>query len=757
MNVARALCLGILTILTFAVNHAAAQPSPDGDTSWVRVYDGYLWTGHGQQTRWAVFPDSTHRYGKIRMHYRLKCPDGGCGEWDYTTKIVLLDHTGRIDSVTEVAPAFRVDGAIRDTVEIRWDTTWSTTYDPASGTIDSTRNDPLSIVYYSDPVDAFEPTDTVVAWPAGYTIHFRNDLGAVDSTILAPDTTLYVSTKFAKRPYEVVNSFEIGRLITPYGKWFPKDDEFDWVFDATDYGYLLHDSVEIRAVYDGWTQGSIFSLDFELVDGVPPVDVFRVENVYSGSHEYGNPNNPIEDWLVPTPVKIDSAAKYTRLKITTTGHGFNGTDNAAEFAERTHSVAIDGTTRFNQHLWRSDCGQNPVYPQSGTWYYSRGGWCPGDLVRPDLYDITPYVTPGGVDTIDYNMQPYTNDSLQYPASYIVEAQVLFGHAPNFTNDVEVTGIRRPSDDFRNRRRNPICDMTSPEIAFRNDGSDMLRSVEIRYGINGALDHSKTWHGVLKFMDEAVIALPGIDLGTDAGTFTVELSNPNGTDDEDPSNDTMSSRYDRVATFQNPVSLTLRTDDLANDPSVTNGISYDVQTVDGTVLYHGEGFNDRQTVLDTFDLEDGCYYFVIHDSYAGDGLIPIVGTAGSFILRDAVRRTVYNGGTTPPYLASFGNQEIIPFVVTSASSVSDPAKLADSQVRFFPNPTSGHLTVDISRIGHHGEGTVRVYSLEGKSVLSQPFAAGADTIAVDLTSQSAGTYLVLVNANGTLWSETVVLK
>ena len=51
-------------------------------------------------------------------------------------------------------------------------------------------------------------------------------------------------------------------------------------------------------------------------------------------------------------------------------------------------IAINGQDLYEQHLWRPDCGQNPVYPQAGTWYFPRGGWCPGDVVQYWDYNLT---------------------------------------------------------------------------------------------------------------------------------------------------------------------------------------------------------------------------------------------------------------------------------------------------------------------------------------------------------------------------------
>ncbi|MEO8068543.1 MAG: LamG-like jellyroll fold domain-containing protein [Flavobacteriales bacterium] len=53
---------------------------------------------------WWVFPDATHEYRKVLMHYTLKCDpqttwdNYNCGEWDYLTYNLVHHHTGLLDS-----------------------------------------------------------------------------------------------------------------------------------------------------------------------------------------------------------------------------------------------------------------------------------------------------------------------------------------------------------------------------------------------------------------------------------------------------------------------------------------------------------------------------------------------------------------------------------------------------------------------------------------------------------------------------------
>jgi len=39
--------------------------------------------------------------------------------------------------------------------------------------------------------------------------------------------------------------------------------------------------------------------------------------------------------------------------------------------------------------------------QGGTWWFGRGGWCPGQQVDPWVVDVTAEVTPGQPATVSY--------------------------------------------------------------------------------------------------------------------------------------------------------------------------------------------------------------------------------------------------------------------------------------------------------------------------------------------------------------------
>ncbi|OYT15181.1 MAG: hypothetical protein B7C24_14465 [Bacteroidetes bacterium 4572_77] len=81
-----------------------------------------------------------------------------------------------------------------------------------------------------------------------------------------------------------------------------------------------------------------------------------------------------------------------------------------------------------------------LYPQGGTWFYDRAGWCPGMPVTQQNLDLTPYINIG-VDeevAVDYNVEydPYGN--------YVTEIFFVSYDEPNFNNDAALEEIIAPS-------------------------------------------------------------------------------------------------------------------------------------------------------------------------------------------------------------------------------------------------------------------------------------------------------------------------
>lgn len=196
--------------------------------------------------------------------------------------------------------------------------------------------------------------------------------------------------------------FEIGRYVTPYGV------ECGWSLNVSDYRSFLIGDVILRSYIDTWVDpGWLVSISFDFIVGNPDYAYTSIRKVWNYSNlVYGDNTNPID---IPSyNGYIPSNALASNLRMITTGHGQGNTDNAAEFSYKIHDININDEPTFIHNIWRSDCESNNCSPQNGTWIYDRAGFCPGDKVTPQDFNLLDYINAGSNIKLDYVLQDYFN-------------------------------------------------------------------------------------------------------------------------------------------------------------------------------------------------------------------------------------------------------------------------------------------------------------------------------------------------------------
>lgn len=113
----------------------------------------------------------------------------------------------------------------------------------------------------------------------------------------------------------------------------------------------------------------------------------------------------------PVTVDVPADAKKVELVTLLTGHGGNPPYNCNEFCDHQHVFTVNGVAHresFPEAQTVDGCekrvGEGVVPNQSGTWYYGRGGWCPGQDVAPWVVDVTADVTKGQPNTLTYRTE-----------------------------------------------------------------------------------------------------------------------------------------------------------------------------------------------------------------------------------------------------------------------------------------------------------------------------------------------------------------
>ncbi|NNM94575.1 MAG: T9SS type A sorting domain-containing protein [Bacteroidia bacterium] len=689
---------------------------------------------------WGVFPADTVSYRKVYLNFTLGC-GGSCSGWDYTVQIFLRQNTHHLDSNLVQGPSFTVNGSQMDSVKVKFDTTYKTFYDTVTHKTDSTANSPYTIVQYKICAKPYVPTDTVHWWIAGYYNRYFDTTGKViDSAFVKPDTSMYLTHCPYYSVFDSIASYELARMITPYGGYYPGNWTFPYRFDITDFSSLLHDSVQIEVFYSGWTNGFNATCQFEMITGTPDHNPYKVINMWNGTFPYGSSGNPISNYLVPKPMKIDTAAHATRLRVIQTGHGEDG-NNCEEFCSNYNHILVNHTQAGSTFVWRDNCGMNPLWHQAGTWLFNRANWCPGALVNPYLYDLTNYVTRGATDTLDITCDPYTSPN--GGSVYTFGTSLVYYSAPKFTLDAAVEDIISPNIYAPYTRYNPVCG--SPEVLIRNTGSTTLTSLNFTYGELGGQTYNYTWNGSLPFDDTATVYLPPAYLkSAPSNIFAVTISNPNGGVDQYADNNYMQVKYDTVPTYPSSFIIQLSTNTDAAS------YSYFIEDAGGNIVDNKSGFANSTTYKDTVHLSPGCYHFEL-DAADEQGLYFWDNSYGAGNLY--FKKT--NGFNFKVFQNDFGTSIMQNFYVGNLTGIDNLSENIDYDV--YPNPANRQLSIAGLNASAKTK-QVYIYSSVGQLVYQSVIPSGTDMVNINVSNLSAGLYCVVVsNADGQTVKKVMIAR
>lgn len=614
--------------------------------------------------------------------------------------------------------------------------------------VDSTMNVPVQIITYNDSTN--NPgvvTSTYNVWPAYYHNYLYNAQGvAYDSTLVTPDSTLNEVYYNWYRKFPQVIRYELARFITPYGNNLSLGNGFTWTFDVSDYRTLLADSVHLNA--GNWQE--LLDVKFLLIKGIPPRDPIAVKNLWNGGFNYGTPTDSITH-LQSLNLNIPSNAFNSRWKSRITGHGMDTPNNCSEFCAIPHYFKVNGTQQFSKTVWRDNCDVNPVYPQGGTWIYSRANWCPGAEVWTYDWELTPFTIPGNPVTLNHSVAPYTHTgSWDY---FQIEDQLVTYGGANFTLDAAVEDIISPSTDQMWKRMNPVC--TNPVVKIKNTGSTTLTSLDITYGLVGGVLSTYHWTGNLKFTESATVTLGTFAWLQGATDFTVSVSNPNGGADQYANNNVKLSHFTYPTVMPSQMVIVLKTNNYPQENQ------YTLKDEAGNVIISRSNMAANYTYKDTLNLANGCYTFELTDNASqsggggGDGLsFWNNANQGSGYLQF---RKVTPNATIKTFGSDFGGQIYQQFTVGLTSNVNEYIFTDKALLNVYPNPTDGHVYINVD-FAKRNDGRIEVLDMFGKKVYTHQLTnITADMVEADLSFLKKGIYFVTLRTGDEFVSKKLVIQ
>lgn len=457
--------------------------------------------------------------------------------------------------------------------------------------------------------------------------------------------------------------------------------------------------------------------------------------------------------LQEVSIPLADSSEMFKIKTRLSGHGQVGNGACCEWVPNDHQIKIDGVSRFNWNIWQTtQCGDNPNISQGGTWPYAREGWCPGDQVRENEFEVTPFVT-GDTVKIDYviNNVP-ANDPGQASGNYIVAMDLISYSAPNFQHDAAVIDILNPNNWEYYRKWNPTC--SNPRVVIQNTGEQPLTKCIIRCWISYGDWLEYEWTGNLAFLEKETVEIPVTDLAwwrdySGEQTFHVQLYAIEGYPDLDEydQNNHLNTKFDAPEMIDGPFFIWCTTNNKASENK------YRLEDASGNILFERTGLTNNTQYKDTFDLAPGCYSVIIEDTDS-DGIgfwysSQVEGeTTGTFRLRKV-------GGSYIEFFPSdWGNYHRYNFSVGFGLGVKEE-ELAH-EIAIFPNPTNGIAMIEVS--GYVGnEANLIIYDMMGRPVHSEVMnATGTFAEAqVNLSHVPSGNYIVKIITKDQVYTKELI--
>lgn len=701
----------------------------NGDTTLVKVHNRTHLNWNGNFDKWGYFNNQNKSFQRVWLKYTIGCPDKGCSEWDYTTRVIARKRTGIIDSTLKQAPFFKVDNTIKDTLFASTLPTYDYSFNSTTKQTDSVEKKSYRITFFTNSQFPTQQTDTAIFWPARYyTYNFDTAGIKTDSNFVTADTTLVQKYTPYYDKFEKIDEIELAKVITPYAGGYTKTWSNDFWFDITDYQTLFNkDSVQIRVNYGGWQDGFTAYTDFYFIEGKPAREVIGIVNLWNGSHPFGVSSNPMEKFLNLRRVAIPQGTALAQLRVTPSGHGFGGSDGCAEFCKKKFFVKVNNNQIAEQLIWKDDCGLNPHYPQPGTWLYDRANWCPGTAAKTYSFDITPPST----DSFDLQieLEPYVNQG-NNNQSYIIGSHVIFyKNNANYAVDASLEDILSPSKDFKHNRYNPICG--NAKVLIKNFGSTKINTVKFSCKIEDQPEQIFNWTDAnLDYLKSAEVLIPYLNWTSAKANakFEVKIIEVNGVADENPNNNIKTSVFDLPV--QTPLSIIVETK-TNNNPQENKLL---VTNSEGKVILEKTFTVGNTWHRDTLVLGHGCYSLILED-LAGDGLdfFANASTAGKGVFR------IMN---TQPYSllrnfnANFGRSIVFNFTAGMALGSN---KLIEEKpiLSFYPNPANQTISVLQNNLSKNQQ--ITITDLTGK--LKYTGILNTQELTIDISHIKSGLYFI----------------
>lgn len=575
--------------------------------------------------------------------------------------------------------------------------------------------DPANGSYSSDIVTTY-----LSYYPDSNTVYDLN--GTVTGQTIANDVIDLVNTVI-DYTLRSPSQLEIMSLVTPYGVRLDLGMEgVAWYFDVTDFYPILQGNRGLKMTRGGEWQEDI-DIQFLFVHGTPTREVLDMRQIWRvDMRNFAEIN--ANKYYEPRTVELLPNTVTAKIRSAITGHGQEG-----EFIPRQHYLNINnGQQYFNWQVWMK-CGENPIYPQGGTWIYDRAGWCPGMPTQVEEFDVTSYVNNNEID-VDYGITTATGDS-----RYIVNNQIISYGSTNFATDARIVVVQAPNEQISYLRTNPIC--SEPIITVQNSGSNPITSMTIEYSVNGGTIETYDWTGSLSFLNEEDITLPSTAglwnsaIPNGSNKFKAKIISVNGGADEYVHNNSYTSTFEVADVVVPEFVLEIKTNSKAYENK------YKIEDADGNIVLERTSLANNTTYNDTLALTVGCYRFVIEDS-GKNGIDFWANSDGT----GAMKIKTLNGQQIKKFEGDFGTSYIYEFSVTQSLSLQNQTMYSPS-FTVSPIPSNDIINIDVKG---NQEGTYNILNTQGQTMKTGTIKELRENSAISIREWDTAVYFIHFNTN-----------
>jgi thiol-disulfide isomerase/thioredoxin len=284
----------------------------------------------------------------------------------------------------------------------------------------------------------------------------------------------------------------------------------------------------------------------------------------------------------------------------------------------------------------------------------------------------------------------------------------------------------------------ICpgEVINPMVTIQNIGTTSLTSLDVETFLDNQSQGTYNWTGSLAKFGTATFPLtPLSNVDFTNHDLRIEVSNPNGSADQNNLNDDKTLSMIPAPQAGDTVTLTIIPDNYGSEIgwNLKNGMGQIIQSVSpGTYAD-----NDNNPKIVQFILSpDQCYTFEMTDSY-GDGIF----SPGGYTLTSRGNTLISGGSYASSEESKFHNKDL------NTTGVEDVFAFGTMEV--LPNPANNFANVNFN-LSTDGDAVVNLLDISGKLVSSYGMgnlSEGMHHQQIDFNDIAAGTYFVEIRSSG----------